>query len=105
MEQVLLALVIFTGMLLTNPNVLSAEPDYAKWGRVAMAETAKAYSGASIADYKYEGRFAVSEGRAEERFTLWLKQDGREFGVRVTISVATATETLIQVKLSEWTPN
>nr|WP_306812877.1 DUF3889 domain-containing protein [Paenibacillus soyae] len=80
-----------------------ASPSYAKWGRIAMEETAKAYRSASIVDYKYEGRFRGGGEEDEERFLLWLKQDGREFGVRVTLTVR--TDTLVSVKLREVQPN
>ncbi|MFD0959573.1 DUF3889 domain-containing protein [Paenibacillus chungangensis] len=80
---------------------LLAQPAYAQWGRVAMEETAKAYQGASIVDYKYEGRQPGATGEAKEVFRLWLRQDGREFPVRVTITVETSTERLVNVKLEE----
>lgn len=78
-----------------------ASPGYAKWGKIAIEETSKAYQGASIIDYKYEGRFSGGKGGDEERFLLWLKQDGREFGVRVIVTVQAETETLRSVKLRE----
>ncbi len=84
--------------------VQAAVPSYAKWGRLAMQETAKAYEGASIVDYKYEGRSESGQGLAEEKFRLWLKQDGREFGVRVTITVDTATDRSRGVRLDEIRP-
>lgn len=79
-------------------------PGYAKWGRLAMEETAKAYEGASIIDYKYEGRTDRGHGLAEERFRLWLRQGEREFGVRVTISVEVASDTSRGVKFEEVRP-
>ncbi|MDF2835932.1 MAG: hypothetical protein K0Q63_1572 [Paenibacillus sp.] len=81
--------------------VQAAAPSYAKWGRLAMEETAKAYEGASIVDYKYEGRSESGQGFAEEKFRLWLKHDGREFGVRVTITVEVATDRSRGVRLDE----
>lgn len=82
-------------------SIQIASPGYAKWGKIAVEETAKAYEGASIVDYKYEGRFSGVRGSDEERFLLWLKQEGREFGVRVTVTVHAETETLVSVKLKE----
>ncbi|OUS69034.1 hypothetical protein B1748_32505 [Paenibacillus sp. MY03] len=81
--------------------VQAAAPAYAKWGRLAVQETAKAYNGAAIVDYKYEGRSQLGEGIAEEKFRLWLNQSGREFGVRVTVSVEVATDTSRGVKFEE----
>lgn len=81
--------------------VQAAAPGYAKWGRLAMQETAKAYEDASIIDYKYEGRSREAPGIAVEKFRLWLKHDGREFGVRVTITVEEATDRSQGVLLEE----
>ncbi|MHA6484310.1 DUF3889 domain-containing protein [Paenibacillus sp. strain BS8-2] len=78
-----------------------AAPDYAKWGRLAMQETAKAYEGASIVDYKYEGRVDTGQGLAEEKFRLWLQHGGREFGVRVTITVEVATDQSRNIRIEE----
>lgn len=82
-------------------SIQMASPGYAKWGKIAVEETSKAYQGAAIVDYKYEGRFSGARGGEEERFVLWLKQEGREFGVRVTVTVQPETETLISVKFLE----
>ncbi|MFF2888173.1 DUF3889 domain-containing protein [Paenibacillus sp. NPDC057967] len=102
---------IFLLLSIANPDaqafadpaaaVQAAAPAYAKWGKLAMEETTKAYRGASIVDYKYEGRFSGAEGTAEERFLLWLRQEGREFGVRVTLTIQTESENLLTVKLME----
>ncbi|WP_182914363.1 DUF3889 domain-containing protein [Paenibacillus sp. 1011MAR3C5] len=101
---------IFLLISIANPDVQvsvdpvtiqSANPAYAKWSKLALEETAKAYRGASIVDYKYEGRFIGAEGESEERFLLWLREEGREFGVRVSLKIQTETENLLTVKLTE----
>lgn len=89
----------------TENTVQHAEPTYAKWGRLAMEETSKAYRNASIVDYKYEGRTKLSEGQSEERFVLWLRKDSREFGVRVSIRVNTSSDELIDVQMKELDQN
>ncbi|REK76601.1 DUF3889 domain-containing protein [Paenibacillus paeoniae] len=81
--------------------VQAAAPAYAKWGKLAMEETAKVYRDASIVDYKYEGRFGSTEGVAEERFLLWLRQGDRQFGVRVSLKIQLETENVLTVKLTE----
>lgn len=94
-----------TEVISTEGTVQYAEPNYAKWGKLAMEETSKAYRNASIVDYKYEGRTVLSEGEAEERFVLWIVQDTREFGVRVSIRVNASTDELINVRMQELNPN
>lgn len=98
----------FVILSLTNSGVVAseavaqhAEPNYAKWGKVAMEETVKTYQNASIVDYKYEGRQKLGGGQAEERFKLRLRQDSHEFGVRVSIRIKDDSDTLINVKLNE----
>lgn len=88
-------------MAADEASIQLASPGYAKWGKIAVEETAKAYRGAAIVDYKYEGRFSGGRSGDEERFVLWLKQDGREFGVRVIVTVQPETEALVSVKLRE----
>ncbi|WP_424765656.1 DUF3889 domain-containing protein [Paenibacillus sp. sgz302251] len=78
-----------------------AEPAYAKWGRLAMEQTSRMYSDASIVDYKYEGRKKLSEEASEESFVLWLRKDTREFGIRVSIQVKTSSDELIAVSIKE----
>lgn len=76
---------------------LSAEPPYAKWGRMAVKETAAKY-GADIVDYRYDGRTQLSGGLAEERFRLWLRKDSGEFGVTVRIQINLATDRLVGMR-------
>ncbi|CAG7618038.1 hypothetical protein PAESOLCIP111_02076 [Paenibacillus solanacearum] len=78
-----------------------AVPDYAKWGRLAVKETADRYKGAKIKDYRYIGRRKPGTGITEEQFKLWLAQDNREFGVFVHIRFETSTEKVISVKFRE----
>ncbi len=78
----------------------TAQPEYAKWGIVAM-EAAKAKYGVPIVDYLHLGRFPAAPGAAEERFKLWLKDDSREFGVIVSVQFYTANDRLITVKFRE----
>ncbi|MFF2482555.1 DUF3889 domain-containing protein [Paenibacillus sp. NPDC058071] len=87
----------------STPAMGSAlEPEYARWGRLAMKETAGRYQ-ADIVDYKYEGKYPLNSGTFEERFKLWLRKDGREFGVRVRISVATGSDEFESIAFDEIT--
>ncbi|GIO16435.1 hypothetical protein J19TS2_59900 [Cohnella xylanilytica] len=79
------------------PANARAEPSYAKWGRIAMQETRSRYESASIVDYLHAGRRNLSPHLAEERFRLWLRRDGREFGVNVAVRFDPADDRLIAV--------
>ncbi|NIK68919.1 MULTISPECIES: YqzG/YhdC family protein [unclassified Paenibacillus] len=83
------------------PSAAHAEPSYAKYGRIAMQETANKYPDADIIDYKYEGHFSASGSRAEERFKLWLRGGGSEFGVRVHVIVATDSGQVRDIRIEE----
>ncbi|CAG7642726.1 DUF3889 domain-containing protein [Paenibacillus allorhizosphaerae] len=76
-------------------------PPYAKWGRLAMQETANRYKEARIQDYRYIGRSKPGAGITEEQFKLWLVQNGREFGVNVHIRFETSTEKVISIRFRE----
>lgn len=75
-------------------------PSYAKWGQLAMKRTKEAYPKADIVDYSHVGR---QEGPVltKEKFKLWLKEGSSEFGVEVTISFYTKSETVKEVELKK----
>lgn len=77
------------------------QPEYAKWGRIAMIRTKEKYRTADIVDYLHVGRTQVSPAIAEEEFKLWLKDGSREFGVRVTIRFFTANDQVIFINDQE----
>lgn len=85
----------------TEEAALYAEPSYAKWGKLAVEETSKVYQGASITDYKYEGRKSLAGGQAEEHFVLWLRTEAKEFGVRVSITIQTGSDEIVNIKINE----
>lgn len=95
-------------MLLSSVHIASAEvreiPPYAKWGRLAMQETKKRYPLADIVDYQHLGRDVVSSNRATETFKLWLRQDRREWAVRVIITFDTKTERAVSIQFREEPP-
>jgi len=78
----------------------SAEPDYAKWGRLAMKETAERYH-AEIVDYKHLGRKTEQSGVLSESFRLLLNKGNRKFGVKVSIWFDRETERVISIRFTE----
>jgi hypothetical protein len=85
-----------------QPSVTSAvfTPSYAKWGQLAMRETAKRYHG-DIVDYEHLGSREAAPGITEERFRLWLKEEHRQFGVLVSIQFETITDRVVRLELTE----
>lgn len=93
----------FLALFLYNclPVSVGAEPHYAKWGTLAVAETQKKYS-ANIVDYKYMGRTEIMPQKSEEKFKLWLKsKDGHEFGVYVTVQYNPTTDGIQSIQFQE----
>lgn len=86
--------------LLVHSAAVLAEPEYAKWGRLAMEETAKRFK-ADIVDYKYEGRKQQNDGVISEHFRLLLRDGRREFGVAVAIWFHRDTEAVIRIQMKE----
>ncbi|WP_201000407.1 YqzG/YhdC family protein [Paenibacillus glycanilyticus] len=99
--RLLIYMLIAALFAIAVPSAAHAEPSYAKYGKIAMQETANKYPDADIIDYKYEGHFTADGSRTEERFKLWLRGNGAEFGVRVHIFVAADTGQVRDVRIEE----
>lgn len=84
-------------------SVASAgEPEYAKWGTIAVQETQKRYK-ADIIDYKHICRTQITQKKFEEKFKLWLRsKEGNEFGVYVSIQFDPTTEITHSIQFSEF---
>lgn len=82
---------------------LDAEPEYAKWGAIAVKETQKRYQ-EKIVDYKHIGRSELAPNKSVEKFKLWLRgQEGKEFGVYVSITFDPSTENIQSIQFDETT--
>ncbi|MCL6637331.1 MAG: YqzG/YhdC family protein [Alicyclobacillus sp.] len=76
-------------------------PAYAKWGRVAVAAAKKRYPGASVIDYQHLGGETRPGGTAVERFKLWMRQGGREWGLWVDVVFQPRTQQVVAVHMRE----
>ncbi|WP_067933985.1 YqzG/YhdC family protein [Alicyclobacillus kakegawensis] len=84
-----------------SPQMSDTTPEYARWGKIAVDRTATRYPNARVVDYLHVGRRTLSETRAVERFKLWLRGGGKEFGVYVDVTFNPKTEQLISVAFHE----
>lgn len=100
-SRLLIYMLIIAVFAFAVPSIVHAEPSYAKYGRIAVQETANKYPNADIIDYKYEGHFSADGSRAEERFKLWLRGSAAEFGVRVHIFVAADSGKIRDIRIEE----
>jgi hypothetical protein len=99
-----LGLVILFDPLITTEPAYSQQhihqPSYTKWGRFAVDAVSKKYHG-SVIDYLHVGRRVLSPNTTQETFKLWVKENGREFGVYVIITFETITEKILSVEYKE----
>ena len=79
------------------------EPAYAKWGKLAVAETKERYPNAQVVDYLHVGRQNLDDDLAKETFKLWLRSPAKEFGVIVTITFEKPTEKVRSIEFCETT--
>ncbi|MDQ1911000.1 YqzG/YhdC family protein [Paenibacillus sp. GD4] len=98
--KLVLALCLAVGLWLPG-SAYAAEPAYAKWGRLAMKETQEKYPNAKIIDYKHLKRRKISATVMEEKFKLWLREGGEEFGVLVAIRFDKDTEKVLSIRFLE----
>ncbi|MCC5802436.1 DUF3889 domain-containing protein [Rossellomorea vietnamensis] len=75
-------------------------PSYAKWGSLAVRKTKERYPNAEIVDYLHIGK-EYGTKISTEKFKLWLRQNGKEFGVFIDIQFETETEKLLDIKFRE----
>lgn len=79
----------------------SAQPPYAKWGKLAVEKTKEQYPKADIIDYLHIGRKPKTVQITVEKFKLWLREDGKEYGVFVDVEFETKTEKFIKVSFQK----
>jgi Protein of unknown function (DUF3889) len=98
-----LCVVFISNLAIGEGMVLHAQqeiPSYAKWGSLAVRKTKERYPGAAIVDYLHIGKENGTK-ISTEKFKLWLKRGGKEFGVFVDIEFETDSEKLIDIKFRE----
>lgn len=74
------------------------DPEYAKWSRLAFHEAGKVYT---LLDYKYVGRSDVAPGVAQQQFRFWVKKNGIEFPLMVSIRYDPVTEKVFTILMEQ----
>ncbi len=90
-------------LTLVHSGTASAQPPYAKWGRMAVQETMKKYPQAEIVDYLHVGRINKTATTSEETFKLLLQQGNRRWAVFVRIEFEKESERVVAVRFEETT--
>lgn len=78
----------------------SQKPDlsYAKWSRVAFHEAGKVYL---LLDYKYLGHSRVAPGVDQQQFRFWVRHQGVEFPLIVSIRYDPVSEKLFTIEMEQ----
>ncbi|BFT74884.1 DUF3889 domain-containing protein [Paenibacillus sp. P36] len=78
----------------------SQDPDplYAKWSRVAFHEAGKVYT---LLDYKYLGHSRVAPGVDQQQFRFWVRHQGVEFPLIVSIRYDPVSEKLFTIQMEQ----
>ncbi|WP_181350408.1 DUF3889 domain-containing protein [Thalassobacillus sp. CUG 92003] len=82
-----------------------AQPEYAKWGKIAVEETAKQYPDLKLVEYEYDGKVFISDERAQFDFEFQLEDNqGQKSEIRTYVLVNQKTNQLIDVYFDEIHP-
>ncbi|WP_442600667.1 DUF3889 domain-containing protein [Paenibacillus sp. KN14-4R] len=101
MKKILVSFFVVAALyLFTFKDEVSAEPEYAKWGKIAVQETLNKYH-TSITEYLHLGRTQIDSNISEEKFKLILKSGNKEFGVIVSIRFQVSNEQVISITFHE----
>lgn len=77
------------------------DPEYAKWGNIAVKQTQEKFPDYDLTDYLYEGKVVVSEARHQYNFKLILKKSRETKEIRVFVLVNPKQDQLIDVFFDE----
>lgn len=76
------------------------DPSYAKWSRLAFQEAGKVYT---LLDYKYIGKSNVAAGVVQQQFRFWVRKNGAEFPLIVSIRYDPVTEKIFTILMEQET--
>jgi hypothetical protein len=92
---------LFASYTLHETIGVAQQPEYAKWGKIAMNVVKENYVDADVTEYKYEGRRAISEEKAEDTFLFQVKRDNQTTPVRVIVMFNPKTDILQSLSVVE----
>ncbi|KFM99617.1 DUF3889 domain-containing protein [Bacillus clarus] len=101
--RIVLAILLLTtySNLYNDSSIVHAQPPYAKWGKLAVEKTKEQYPKAQIIDYLHIGRKPKTIHVTVEKFKLWLREDGKEYGVFVDVEFDTKTEKFLKINFQK----
>jgi hypothetical protein len=92
---------LFASYSLHETIGIAQQPDYAKWGKMAITVVKENYVDAEVSEYKYEGRKSINEVKAEDTFVFQVKRENQTTPVKVVVTFNPKTNTLQSLSLEE----
>lgn len=93
-------MLMLTALLLSGLTPIhEATPEYARWTVQALEAVKAKYKEAAIKDFLYAGCQPRSRTVTDYVYKYWLAEEGREFGVYVTLSIDPPSGRVIQAKV------
>lgn len=98
----LLFLLLTIGLFMSTSSVTTAEnPDYEKYGRIAIAVVKEDYPGEEVVEYKYEGRQKISDTDVTDTFVFQVKENDKPLKVIIKISHSLNNNKLLSLTVQE----
>ncbi|MCP8618136.1 DUF3889 domain-containing protein [Salirhabdus salicampi] len=96
-------LLLLSLVVILLPTVTTyAQPEYAKWGKIAVAETKKQYPTHKVTDYAYQGKVVISDERQQYNFRLSVQaNEQQKKDVNVYVLVNPKEDKLLDVYFDE----
>ena len=108
LSKVFSMMLVLSFMLMSISTVQASstqtEPDYAKWGKIAIQEVMKKYPGSQETDYEYLGRTALSRTESQDAFDFRVTANGKKKLVRAYVIFNPQTNKLVKTKIVEVSP-
>ncbi|MBM7586354.1 hypothetical protein JOC86_002906 [Bacillus pakistanensis] len=77
------------------------QPDYEKFGRIAISVVQEDYPGDPVKDYVYKGRKNVSENKVADTFQFTVADQGKQKQVLVTVIHQTDNDKVLSINVEE----
>ena len=102
MRKLLMLIMGFMVIMQLAPSTpLAANPDYEKYGKIAIAVVQADYPGDDVTDYEYKGRKKLPNNQVEDDFVFLVVENGKEFNVIVSIKHNLNNKKLLSLKVTE----
>lgn len=101
MKTKLAVLLCLFSIMIGIQSVSAQQPDYEKYGRIAMAVVKADYPGDQVTEYKYVGRTKVNETDVMDSFNFQLTENGKPITVVVKVNHSLKNNKLLSLSVIE----